>query len=71
MSKHPNAGTSGDVDPPNDLERDPRIGQSKGTTATGIGPDEIAGENTFEGDDENDVTSTGGVNPNQQGRTNK
>jgi len=71
MSKHPSAGTSGDVDPLNDLARDPGIGQSKGTKATGIDPDEIAGENTFEGDVENDMSSTGGVNPNQQGRTNK
>jgi hypothetical protein len=71
MSKHPSSGTTGDVNPPDDLERDPGIGQSKGTTATGADPEEIAGENTFEGDVENDVTSTGSVNPNQQGRANK
>jgi len=32
-----------------DLERNPGIGQSKGSYATGEEPDEIEGENTVEG----------------------
>jgi hypothetical protein len=37
-----------------DLERNPGIGQSKGSFATGVPPEEIEGENTVEGDVEND-----------------
>jgi hypothetical protein len=51
-------------------ETDPAIGRSKG-----IGSREdlelIEGENTVEGDVENDSTFGGGVDPNQLGRTNK
>ena len=58
--------------PPDDLERDPGIGTSKGTFARDkAGPEEIDGEHTFEGDVMNDTTAQGGVNPNQTGRTNK
>lgn len=32
-----------------DLGRNPGIGQSKGSFATGVEPEEIEGENTFEG----------------------
>jgi hypothetical protein len=42
----------------NDLEHNPGIGQSKGSFATGIPPEEIEGENTSEGDVENDTTMT-------------
>ncbi|WP_117192180.1 hypothetical protein [Rhizobium terrae] len=53
-----------------DLRKDPGIGQSKGLDRfTGL--DEIAGDNTEEGDVANDTTSFGGVDPNQRGRVNK
>ncbi len=78
-SKHPKgpedrkAGLGSDTPrPPDDLERDPGIGTSKGTFARDkAGPEEIDGEHTFEGDVMNDTTAQGGVNPNQTGRTNK
>ena len=54
-----------------DLERNPGIGQSKGTFATGEGPEEIAGENTVEGDIDNDSTASDGVPQEDRGRTNK
>lgn len=50
-----------------DLERNPGIGQSKGSFATGIAPGEIAGDNTVEGDEENDPTATGGLLHDQPG----
>jgi hypothetical protein len=53
-----------------DLERDPGIGQSKGSFATGIPPEEIEGENTVEGDIDNDSTATDGVPERQRERTN-
>lgn len=56
---------------PDDLERDPGIGQSKGTFATGEDPDEIAGENTVVGDVGNDSTNGDGVPQEDRGRTNK
>lgn len=78
-SKHPKgpedrkAGLGSDTPrTPDDLERDPGIGTSKGTFARDkAGPEEIDGEHTFEGDVMNDTTAQGGVNPNQTGRTNK
>jgi len=78
-SKHPKgpedrkAGLGSDTPrPPDDLERDPGIGTSKGTFARDkAGPEEIEGDHTFEGDVMNDTTAQGGVNPNQTGRTNK
>jgi hypothetical protein len=51
-----------------DLKRDPGIGQSKGLNRF-EGLDEIAGENTIEGDVENDTNRFGGVDPNQRGRS--
>lgn len=56
---------------PDDLERNPGIGQSKGTFATGEDPELIEGENTFEGDVDNDTTMTDGVPQKERGRTNK
>lgn len=53
-----------------DLERDPGIGQSKGSFATGIPPEEIEGENTVEGDVENDTTASDGVPEGEKARTN-
>ncbi len=61
-SKHPNTGTTAeDFDRPDDLQRNPGIGQSAGTTAAGESPRSIEGENTVEGDLENDTTPNGGV----------
>jgi hypothetical protein len=54
-----------------DLERNPNIGESKGTFATGESPEDIEGDNTVEGDVENDPQPSGRVNGNQLGRTNK
>ncbi len=54
------------VTPPDDLDRNPGTGASKGTTMAGAEPEDIEGENTFEGDVENDVTPNGGVNPDQR-----
>ena len=53
-----------------DLERNPGIGQSNGTFATGIPPEEIEGENTVEGDTDNDSTVTDGVPDRERARTN-
>ena len=56
---------------PDDLKRDPGIGQSKGAFATGEDPQEIAGKNTVVGDVENDSTANDGVPQEDRGRTNK
>ena len=55
---------------PDDLERNPGIGQSKGAFATGEDPESIEGENTTEGDVDNDSTPTDGVPQRQKMRTN-
>ncbi len=78
-SKHPKnpvdrqGGLGEDVPrPPDDLDRNPGIGTSKGVhSATGADPEELEADDTAEGDVMNDTTQTGGVNPNQRGRTNK
>ena len=78
-SKHPKntvdrQGGLGDgvPKPPDDLDRNPGIGASKGVhSATGVDPEDLEADNTVEGDTMNDTDQTGGVNPNQQGRTNK
>jgi hypothetical protein len=44
-----------------DLDRNPGIGQSKGAFATGEDPLTIEGDNTVEGDTDNDTTPTGGI----------
>ncbi len=71
MSKHLRAGSPGAVRPADDLERNPGIGQSKGVRMAGAEPEDIAGDNTFEGDVENDVDDTGAVDPARMGRTNR
>ena len=60
------------VDLTDDLDRDPGIGQSKGLFARTDGEDAglIEGENTVEGDSENDGGTAGGIDP-AMGRTNK
>ena len=49
-----------------DLERNPGIGSSKGLFARTSSEDAdlIEGDNTFEGDTDNDAGFAGGVNPN-------
>jgi hypothetical protein len=56
---------------PDDLKRDPGIGQSKGIFARESDPDAQEGNNTVEGDVENDPNIFGGVDENRLGRTNK
>jgi hypothetical protein len=53
------------VDLPDDLEENPGIGQSKGLFAREEAGDAslIEGDNTVEGDTENDGGNAGGVNP--------
>ena len=53
-----------------DLKRNPGIGQSKGLFATGAEPEEIEGENTAEGDVENNADAFGRVKL-DEGRTNR
>lgn len=58
---------------PNDLDENPGIGQSKGLFARAGSKDAdlIEGENTIEGDRENDAGIGGGVAGKDMGRTNK
>jgi hypothetical protein len=69
-SKQPKTDKEIDVDLRDNLEDDPGIGRSKGRYAMTNEPP-LEGENTFEGDVKNDTTPQGGVDPKQQGRTNK
>jgi hypothetical protein len=46
-----------------DLRRNPGIGQSPGTFATGEDLEELEGDSTFEGDVENDTGLGDGVGP--------
>ncbi|HEY3778717.1 MAG TPA: hypothetical protein VGL35_11730 [Rhizomicrobium sp.] len=51
-----------------DLKSNPLIGGSKGVRSAGLTPDEleeVQGENTIEGDTENDVTPQGGIGKNE------
>ena len=68
-SKHPKSPSEGPFK--SDAERNPAIGQSKGSFATGEDPEELEGANTVEGDVENDVRPSGAVDANRLGRTNK
>jgi hypothetical protein len=57
-----------------DLRENPGIGSSKGTVRAGELLDEddaLDGNNTFEGDVDNDTTPQGGIDPRRTGRTNK
>ena len=53
-----------------DLEDNPGIGQSKGSFMTGILPEEIEGENTVEGDTDNNAGRFGQVKK-DTGRSNR
>ncbi|HKG21993.1 MAG TPA: hypothetical protein VKC34_08850 [Blastocatellia bacterium] len=57
--------------PRSDLDADPGIGSSKGTTMSGEDPRNLDGGSTFEGDVMNQTNREGGVDPNRTGRTNK
>ena len=54
-----------------DLRRNPGIGQSKGAYAMGGDLDYAEGDNTVEGDVENDATATGAIPEGKLGRTNR
>ena len=56
---------------PDDLERNPGIGQSKGAFATGEDPESLEGSNTVEGDADNDANAAGGIDENQRVRTSR
>ena len=53
-----------------DLKGYPGIGTSSGRQGQVV-EDEIQGENTEEGDVLNDTLPSGGIDPNQRGRSNK
>jgi hypothetical protein len=53
-----------------DLRENPGIGQSKGAYAMGGDLDYAEGDNTVEGDVENDANAVGGVPEGRLGRTN-
>jgi hypothetical protein len=60
MSKHRKT----EIPTDKDLKENPLIGGSKGVRAAGLTPDELEesqGENTIEGDAENDTTPQGGI----------
>jgi hypothetical protein len=54
-----------------DLNRNPGIGQSQGAYAMGGDLDDAEGNNTVEGDVDNDTTAAGGVPEDRRGRTNR
>lgn len=57
--------------PRDDLQENPGIGTSRGVFGAKGDPEMIEGENTFEGDVENDTTPQGGIDPRHVGRSNK
>ena len=70
-SKHPAPGQA--TPPRDDLETDPGIGASRGTTIAGEDPHILRddGENTEEGDVANDADALGQPTAQQKHRTNK
>jgi hypothetical protein len=66
-------GTRGVAGPKQDedLRRNPGIGQSKGSFATGEDPELLEGENSAEGDVDNDANAQGGIDENQKVRANE
>ena len=67
-SKHPPAGREPDPLPRDDLEDNPGIKSSIGTTAAGEDPHLIEGENTVEGDVVEETQRSGGIDPDHRGR---
>jgi hypothetical protein len=70
-SKHPPPGRA--PPPRDDLETNPAIGASRGTTIAGEDPHILTdeGENTEEGDVANDADALGRPTPRERHRTNK
>jgi hypothetical protein len=75
-SKHPPSGHTPTTLPVDDLACDPGIGRSAGATMSGVGKRDLResgdledGENTVEGDVENDATPQGGIDPDQRSRS--
>ncbi|MGA0594208.1 hypothetical protein [Enterovirga sp. CN4-39] len=66
-SKQPRTSTPTDAD----LQGNPGIGLSKGTTMAGEDVETIEGDSTVEGDVENETNPQGGVDPQHVGRTNR
>jgi hypothetical protein len=73
MSKHAPSGHTPTTLPRNDLEDDPAIGASRGTTMAGEDPHILRddAENTEEGDVGNDADAAGAPTPSERHRTNK
>lgn len=76
-NKHPSAGHEPDPLPADDLATNPGIGETRGVTRAGgltqerEDPADIEGDNTVEGDVDQDVDRGGGISPDHRGRTNK
>jgi hypothetical protein len=72
-SKHPLSGQTPNPPLRDDLEDNPGIGASRGTTIAGEDPHILTedGTNTEEGDVGNDADATGAPRPNAAHRTNK
>ncbi|HEY1559547.1 MAG TPA: hypothetical protein VGF71_01515 [Caulobacteraceae bacterium] len=70
-SKHAPSGHTPTTLSRDDLKDNPGIGASKGTTITGENPHILQGENTDEGDVENDADAAGAVTPQERHRTNR
>lgn len=68
-SKHDKA--TGPSPFPDDDDRNPGIGQSGGTFATGEDPESLEGVNTSEGDTGNESAPTGAAVEDRLGRTNR
>ena len=68
-SNHPKA--TPDNVPRDDLEDNPGIETTRGANAGKGNFDLVEGDNTFEGDVENDPNPQGGIDPRHVGRTNK
>ena len=70
-SKHPGPGQA--QPPRDDLQDDPGIGASRGTTIAGEDPHILRedGENTEEGDTGENTDATGAIKPMSDERTNK
>jgi hypothetical protein len=66
-NKHLKTQTPSDAD----LEGNPGIGESKGTTMSGLDPALIEADSTIEGDVDNETNPQGGVDPDHLARHNK
>ena len=67
----PDKGKRATTEQDEDLRSNPGIGQSKGAYAMGGDLDDAEGENTVEGDVENDPDALGQVKEDRLGRTNR